>query len=200
MRTTWRPPHLLLRPHPTMQQPLHNTLRRDLLQRREGLPLRLVRGDAALRAGSRVSFPLSARRGPVSRAGLRRRLHTRLLRLNMHRRLKYRGRLDEGRISPPPLGARRELLEAMRAIDRLFHQMEGSRLNLPQGHAFPAPILDRSSQAGGPDAIGAPISHAGPFILGVRHAFFIPAHCSADLTKTMHLVKRSRPCILLERR
>ncbi|MGH7100736.1 MAG: thioredoxin family protein [Stellaceae bacterium] len=33
-----------------------------------------------------------------------------------HRRLKYRGRLDEGRTSPPPAGARRELLEAMRAI------------------------------------------------------------------------------------
>ena len=30
--------------------------------------------------------------------------------------LKYRGRLDEGRTSPPPPGARRELLEAMRAI------------------------------------------------------------------------------------
>ena len=33
-----------------------------------------------------------------------------------HHRLKYRGRLDEGRTSPPPAGARRELLEAMRAI------------------------------------------------------------------------------------
>ena len=33
-----------------------------------------------------------------------------------HRRLKYRGRLDEGRTSPPPAGARQELLEAMRAI------------------------------------------------------------------------------------
>jgi len=32
------------------------------------------------------------------------------------RRLKYRGRLDEGRTTPPPAGARRELLEAMRAI------------------------------------------------------------------------------------
>jgi peroxiredoxin len=32
------------------------------------------------------------------------------------RRLKYRGRLDEGRMSPPPPGARRELVEAMRAI------------------------------------------------------------------------------------
>ena len=31
-------------------------------------------------------------------------------------KLKYRGRLDEGRTSPPPPGARRELLEAMRAI------------------------------------------------------------------------------------
>ena len=28
------------------------------------------------------------------------------------RRLKYRGRLDEGRTSPPPPGARRELVEA----------------------------------------------------------------------------------------
>ncbi len=32
------------------------------------------------------------------------------------RKLKYRGRLDEGRTSPPPAGARRELVEAMRAI------------------------------------------------------------------------------------
>jgi peroxiredoxin len=33
-----------------------------------------------------------------------------------NRRLKYRGRLDEGRTSAPPSGARRELVEAMRAI------------------------------------------------------------------------------------
>ena len=32
------------------------------------------------------------------------------------RRLRYRGRLDEGRTGPPPPGARRELVEAMRAI------------------------------------------------------------------------------------
>jgi len=32
------------------------------------------------------------------------------------RRLKYRGRLDEGRTEPPPKGARRELVEAMQAI------------------------------------------------------------------------------------
>lgn len=32
------------------------------------------------------------------------------------RALKYRGRLDEGRTSPPPAGAKRELVEAMRAI------------------------------------------------------------------------------------
>jgi peroxiredoxin len=32
------------------------------------------------------------------------------------RRLKYRGRLDEGRTGPPPKGARRELVEAMRSI------------------------------------------------------------------------------------
>ena len=31
-------------------------------------------------------------------------------------KLKYRGRLDEGRTSPPPPNPRRELLEAMRAI------------------------------------------------------------------------------------
>ena len=31
-------------------------------------------------------------------------------------KLKYRGRLDEGRTTPPPPNARRELLEAMRAI------------------------------------------------------------------------------------
>jgi hypothetical protein len=33
------------------------------------------------------------------------------------RKLQYRGRLDEGRTTPPPAGARRELVEAMRAID-----------------------------------------------------------------------------------
>ena len=32
------------------------------------------------------------------------------------RKLKYRGRLDEGRTTPPPAGARRELVEAMREI------------------------------------------------------------------------------------
>jgi peroxiredoxin len=31
-------------------------------------------------------------------------------------KLKYRGRLDEGRTTPPPPGARRELLEAMRTV------------------------------------------------------------------------------------
>ncbi len=31
-------------------------------------------------------------------------------------KLRYRGRLDEGRTTPPPPNARRELLEAMRAI------------------------------------------------------------------------------------
>jgi peroxiredoxin len=31
-------------------------------------------------------------------------------------KLKYRGRLDEGRTTPPPPNARRELLDAMRAI------------------------------------------------------------------------------------
>jgi peroxiredoxin len=34
------------------------------------------------------------------------------------RKLRYRGRLDEGRTGPPPKGAKRELLEAMRAIAR----------------------------------------------------------------------------------
>ena len=32
------------------------------------------------------------------------------------RKLRYRGRLDEGRTTPPPANARRELVEAMRAI------------------------------------------------------------------------------------
>ena len=32
------------------------------------------------------------------------------------RKLKYRGRLDEGRTAPPPPGVRRELVEAMRVI------------------------------------------------------------------------------------
>jgi hypothetical protein len=32
------------------------------------------------------------------------------------RKLKYRGRLDEGRTTPPRAGASRELVEAMRAI------------------------------------------------------------------------------------
>jgi hypothetical protein len=34
------------------------------------------------------------------------------------RKLRYRGRLDEGRTTPPPANARRELVEAMRAIAR----------------------------------------------------------------------------------
>ena len=60
-------------------------------------------------------------------------------------KLKYRGRLDAGRTTPPPPGARRELLEAMRAIattglaggpspvDRLLDQVEGRpRLKAPR--------------------------------------------------------------------
>ena len=35
---------------------------------------------------------------------------------NADRKLKYRGRLDEGRRTPPRAGAPRELVEAMRAI------------------------------------------------------------------------------------
>jgi peroxiredoxin len=35
---------------------------------------------------------------------------------NAQRRLRYRGRLDEGRTTPPRAGAPRELVEAMRAI------------------------------------------------------------------------------------
>jgi len=35
---------------------------------------------------------------------------------NADRKLKYRGRLDEGRATPPRAGAHRELVEAMRAI------------------------------------------------------------------------------------
>jgi peroxiredoxin len=35
---------------------------------------------------------------------------------NAQRKLKYRGRLDEGRTTPPPAGAKRELLEAMQAV------------------------------------------------------------------------------------
>ena len=35
---------------------------------------------------------------------------------NADRKLKYRGRLDEGRTTPPSAGAPRELVEAMRAI------------------------------------------------------------------------------------
>jgi hypothetical protein len=34
------------------------------------------------------------------------------------RKLRYRGRLDAGRTTPPPPNARRELVEAMRAIAR----------------------------------------------------------------------------------
>ena len=64
-------------------------------------------------------------------------------------KLKYRGRLDEGRTSPPPPGARRELVEAMRAIaadnrvpagsdalDRLLDQMEAGALK-PKDHWLP---------------------------------------------------------------
>ena len=53
------------------------------------------------------------------------------------RKLRYRGRLDEGRTTPPSPNARRELFDAMRAIaarqdarrsdplGRLLHQVEG---------------------------------------------------------------------------
>jgi peroxiredoxin len=38
--------------------------------------------------------------------------------LNADGAVQYRGRLDEGRKDPPPAGARRELLEAMRLVAR----------------------------------------------------------------------------------
>ncbi len=38
--------------------------------------------------------------------------------LNANGEMEYRGRLDEGRRDPPPPGARRELVEAMREIGR----------------------------------------------------------------------------------
>jgi peroxiredoxin len=40
-------------------------------------------------------------------------------------RLKYRGRLDEGRTTPPKPGARHELVEAMREIARTGHAPDG---------------------------------------------------------------------------
>lgn len=39
--------------------------------------------------------------------------------------LKYRGRLDEGRTTPPPAGAKRELVEAMRHIGETGEAPEG---------------------------------------------------------------------------
>ena len=45
------------------------------------------------------------------------------------RKLKYRGRLDEGRTGAPPKGARRELVEAMRTI---------AQSGTPPGQQFPA--------------------------------------------------------------
>jgi peroxiredoxin len=39
-------------------------------------------------------------------------------------KLAYRGRLDEGRTTPPPKGARRELVEAMRVIARTGAALE----------------------------------------------------------------------------
>jgi hypothetical protein len=45
------------------------------------------------------------------------------------RKLKYRGRLDEGRTAPPPANARRDLLEAMRAIARTGEAPEPQHLS-----------------------------------------------------------------------
>ncbi|MFY9629740.1 MAG: thioredoxin family protein [Methylocystis sp.] len=40
------------------------------------------------------------------------------------RKLKYRGRLDEGRTTPPPPGAKRELVDAMHAVVSTGHATE----------------------------------------------------------------------------
>jgi peroxiredoxin len=40
------------------------------------------------------------------------------------RKLKYRGRLDEGRTTPPPPGAKRELVDAMLAVVSTGHATE----------------------------------------------------------------------------
>ena len=51
MSTTWRPPHLLLRPHPAMQQPLHSALRWRRGERLVVQPRRRVIDDQIGEAG-----------------------------------------------------------------------------------------------------------------------------------------------------
>ena len=104
------------RPRPSGQG---NRLRRHLLERRlkplsGGLFPKMA--EFAFKRATISRFPIftmKARTLPAPMA----RSAPRLLRLRPRlENLKYRGRLDEGRTTPPPPGARRELVEAMRAI------------------------------------------------------------------------------------
>jgi AhpC/TSA family len=70
---------------------------------------------------------------------------------NADRKLKYRGRLDEGRISPPRAGAPRELVEAMRAIATTGLAPAGQKASLAIGSGQTGVRhrdLDRSERAG----------------------------------------------------
>ena len=109
-------------------------LRRDLLQRCRGYPADSFAAMGASPRRTHFRFPtcttsqIARAYGAVCTPDF--------FGYDANRRLKYRGRLDEGRTSPPPAGARRELVEAMRAIaatgmapsdspvDRLLYQVE----------------------------------------------------------------------------
>jgi AhpC/TSA family protein len=97
---------------------------------------------------------------------------------NRDLKLKYRGRLDEGRTTPPLPGARQELVEAMRAIattglapanqvpHRLFHQVEagvwgegacGGRVAVrATGRQVPAPLVEAMREKEGPQLTRGP--------------------------------------------
>ena len=120
----------------------------------DAYPAELVRRDAALRAGTYISVPLSARRGPVGRAGLRRRLHARLLRLRReplaqipwsprrgpHQPATSRRAPGVGRGHACHCGDRHGAARPG-AVDRLFDQVEGRRVREVAMRCGPPPGL-----------------------------------------------------------
>ena len=93
-------------------------LRGDLLQRRERLPRRFLRQHAGVRRAPSLRLPYLHDEAQAVARAYDAVCTPDFFGFDADRRLAYRGRLDEGRTAPPPKGARRELLEAMRAVAR----------------------------------------------------------------------------------
>ena len=107
------------RPARRRRAPAHargRRLRRHLLERRHELSGRFLPQNARFRARPRAPFPYLHDETQEAARAYGAVCTPDFFGYDRDLRLKYRGRLDEGRTSAPPPNARRELVEAMRAI------------------------------------------------------------------------------------